>query len=141
MLLAVSIALAFFGRVVSVTDGDTIAVMNGGKAETVRLEGIDCPERKQPFTTQARQTTSALIFGKDVVVEVTGTDRYGRTLGRISVDGLDVNLELVKRGMAWHFKRYSNERTLADAEVVARSIRVGLWADPKPIPPWEWRHR
>lgn len=141
MLLGLALALAFFGRVVSVTDGDTIAVMNGGRAETVRLEGIDCPERNQPFSVQARRATSSLVFGKDVVVQVTGTDRYGRTLGRVSVNGLDVSLELVRRGMAWHFKRYSTERALADAEMVARATRVGLWADPKPTPPWSWRRR
>lgn len=139
MIGVLALALAFFGRVVSVTDGDTIAVMNGGRAETVRLEGVDCPERKQPFSAQAKKATSDLVFGKDVVVEVTGKDRYGRTLGRVSVNGTDLSLELVRLGMAWHFKRYSTERGLSEAEVAARTAKVGLWGDARPIPPWEWR--
>ena len=69
----------------------------------------------------------------------TSTDNFGRLLGRVSVGGLDVNLELVRRGLAWHYKRYSIDPALADAETAARARRAGLWVDPAPVPPWAYR--
>lgn len=130
---------SFAGKVVGIADGDTISVMHNGRAERVRLEGIDCPESGQPFSRRAKETTSELVFGRVVVVEDRGRDRYGRTLGRVFVNGLDVSRELVRRGMAWHFKRYSSERGLADLEREARADRRGLWAEAAAVPPWEWR--
>jgi endonuclease YncB( thermonuclease family) len=105
------------------------------------LEGIDCPEKRggQPYCDKAKQALSQLIFGKEVLVKSISTDRYGRTLGRVFVDGVDVNRELVARGLAWHYVKYSDDETLADAERAARQQRHGLWADPEPIPPWDWR--
>jgi len=129
----------FSGRVVGVSDGDTISVMRDGRAVKVRLEGIDCPEGGQDFGQRAKQQTSALVFGKDVLVEVRDHDRYGRTVGRVYVGGNDVSLTLVQAGMAWHYKAYSSEATLAVAEEQARSAKRGLWGDPGAIPPWEYR--
>jgi endonuclease YncB( thermonuclease family) len=103
------------------------------------LEGIDCPEQGQDFGTRAKQFTSALVFGKDVEVKEYYPDRYGRMVARILVGGQDVSLELVKAGLAWHFKRYSSDPVLAEAEVEARRARVGLWSMPGAVPPWEWR--
>lgn len=131
----------YTGKCVGVTDGDSIFVMIDGKQEEIRLEGIDCPEYGQAFCTRAKQFTSSLIFGKQLkVVEVT-TDNYGRMIGRVYVGETDVSLELVRAGLAWHYKKYSKETLLSDAEVVARRNRTGLWSDHNPIPPWSYRHR
>ena len=132
-------AADFTGRCVGVTDGDTISVMRDGKAVKVRLEGIDCPERKQDFGTKAKQATSDLVFGKDVRVVDNGTDRYKRTIGRVFVGETDVNLELVRAGLAWHYKAYSSEAALAKAEAGARTAQRGLWTAPSPTAPWDFR--
>jgi endonuclease YncB( thermonuclease family) len=120
-------------------DGDTISVMHDGRAERVRLEGIDCPEDGHPFGKAAKQATSGLVFGHEVRVHAVGHDRYGRTIGRVYVGDIDVNLQVVRLGLAWHFKRYSSEEALAHAESDARTARRGLWSDPHALPPWEWR--
>lgn len=128
------------GRVVAVHDGDTLTVLTAEKEQVkVRLEGIDAPELKQDFGNRARQELSALVFNKQVTVKVTGRDRYQRTLGRVFCDGLDVNLDLVKRGMAWRFDQYSKEAALGDAQAAARRAKTGLWSKANPVPPWEWR--
>ena len=129
----------FSGRCVGVHDGDTISVMKAGKAVKIRLEGIDCPELGQDFGTRAKQFTSALVFGKDVQVKEYNLDRYGRMVARIYVEGKDVCLELVKAGLAWHYKHYSSDPVLAEAEVEARRAKRGLWSMPNPLPPWEYR--
>jgi len=130
----------FAGKVVGVTDGDTVSVMRNGRAVTVRLDGIDCPERGQDFGQRATRFTSELVFGKEATIDVADVDRYGRLVGRAYVSGTDVSLAIVRAGLAWHYKQYSNDRALEDAEVDARSRRVGLWSYANPIPPWEYRH-
>lgn len=128
------------GRVVAIHDGDTLTVLTAAKEQVkVRLEGIDAPELKQDFGSRARQELSSLVFNKQVTVKVTGHDRYQRTLGRIFYGDLDVNLELVKRGMAWRFDQYSKEPALGEAQTAAKRAKRGLWAGGNPIPPWEWR--
>jgi micrococcal nuclease len=129
----------FTGLVARVVDGDTIAVMRGNEPVKVRLEGIDAPETGQPFGTKAKQALSGKIFGQIVMIKVTGKDRYGRTLGVVWLGSRDINLELVAEGWAWHFKRYSKDKALADAEKDARAKKSGLWADAHPIAPWDWR--
>ena len=129
----------FSGRVVGVSDGDTISVMRDGRAVRVRLEGIDCPENGQPFGRAAKKATSELVSGRDVSVADHGLDRYGRTIGRIFIGHADLSLELVRLGMAWHFLRYSGDPALARAEEEARKAKRGLWVDADPLPPWEWR--
>jgi endonuclease YncB( thermonuclease family) len=133
---AASAAETFSGRVVGVTDGDTITVLRGRDPVRVRLEGIDCPERGQDFATRARQATSDLVYARPVRVEV---DRYGRVVGRVFVGDIDLSLALVEAGMAWHFKRYSDEAVLTAAESQARVAGIGLWKHANPIPPWEFR--
>jgi endonuclease YncB( thermonuclease family) len=128
----------FAGRVVGVTDGDTISVMRDGRSVRVRLEGIDCPERGQDFGQRAKQFTSEMAFGKDAVVDVRDVDRYGR-LARVTVDGEDVSLALVRAGLAWHYTRYSRDLELAEAEIAAKSAQLGLWSRSAPTPPWEFR--
>jgi endonuclease YncB( thermonuclease family) len=135
------------GRVVAIADGDTVTVLDESNTQyKIRLTGIDAPEKKQPFGSKSKEHLSSLIFNKQVTVEFSKKDRYGRTIGKITVDGVDANLEQVKAGMAWHYKQYQKEQSVGDrsayakAEEVARVENHGLWVDPEPIPPWEWRH-
>lgn len=131
---------SFSGKVVGVTDGDTINVMHDGKAEKIRLNGIDCPESHQDFGNKAKQFASGLVFGKVVTVEVKDIDKYGRTVGEVLLsDGRSLNRELVKAGYAWWYKKYSNDNSLGGLEIEARNAKRGLWADPKPIAPWDFR--
>ncbi|WP_447983837.1 thermonuclease family protein [Nitrospira sp. Nam74] len=135
-------AADFTGRVVGVSDGDTISVMHDGKAEKIRLNGIDCPEKRQAFGERAKQFTSKLAFGNDVTVRVSGHDKYRRTIGDVILsDGRTLNKELVRAGLAWWYEKYSKDTTLRDLEAEARAARRGLWVYPDPVPPWEWRHR
>jgi endonuclease YncB( thermonuclease family) len=147
LLLAVAATAfeSFSGRCVGVLDGDSLKVLDGGHTFEVRLEGIDAPEKGQAFGDRAKQTLSDLVYGKDVRVAGKTTDSYGRLVARVFVElpaaaPLDVNLEMVRRGMAWHYTRYSSERALADAEATARARRTGLWADPHAVAPWTFRH-
>jgi endonuclease YncB( thermonuclease family) len=131
----------FTAKVVVVADGDTISVLRDGRAFTIRLHGIDCPEDGQDFSARAKQFTSSKAFGKTATIEPRDIDRYGRTVAQVQVEGEDLGLALVRAGLAWHFKRYSNEPELAQAEIAAREARMGLWSHAKPIPPWEYRRR
>ena len=128
-------------KVVGVTDGDTVRVLIDSREVRVRLEGIDAPESKQPYGTQSKTALSELVFGKDVRLVVSGKDRYGRTLGTLFVGEQNVNLQMVRDGMAWHYKRFNHDETMAGAEREAREGRKGLWQDASPIAPWEWRRR
>jgi micrococcal nuclease len=131
------------GQAVAITDGDSFRLLVGDERIRVHLDGIDCPELRgsQPYGNQATQALSDLILDKEVSVKSIGTDYYGRTLGRVFVDGVDVNRELVARGLAWHYVEYSDDESLAAAESEARATKAGLWGDPEPIPPWDWRRR
>lgn len=131
---------SFQAGCVGVSDGDTIKVLRNNSEIKIRLEGIDCPELHQAFSRKAKQFTSAMVFGKTVTINVKTTDKYGRTVARVIINGKDVSLELVKAGLAWHFKRYSSDPVLAKAEEEARAKKIGLWANRNPLPPWEWRH-
>lgn len=127
-------------RVVGVTDGDSITCLTPGKQQVkVRLNAIDAPERGQPFANKSKQALSDMVFGKDVEVEELGTDRYKRTIGQVMVGGLDVNHEMVAKGMAWHYGKYDDSRALREAEQSARTAKLGVWADLHAMPPWEWR--
>src|SRR5262249_4765037 len=130
----------FKGRVVGVTDGDTIAVLRDDHATTVRLVGIDAPEKGQAYGQRAKQFAASLAFGQTVTVRASGRDRYGRLLGEVILpDGRSLNQELVRAGFAWWFRKYSRDLTLAHLEEEAREGRRGLWADPSPEPPWTYR--
>ena len=128
------------GRVISVTDGDTITVLDGGYRQTkVRLSGIDAPEKNQPFGTRSRQSLAELIVGREVLVEWDKRDRYGRILGRVMAEGEEINLRMVREGMAWHYTAFSKSEELRMAEEAAREGRLGLWSDPTPVAPWDFR--
>jgi len=135
------------GRVVGVSDGDTIMLLDAtNQQHKIRLAGIDCPEKSQPFGQAAKQSMSDQVYGRQVNVETGKQDRYGRNIGKVLVDGVDANLVQIRRGLAWHYKKYQNEQPLDDrlaysrAEETARASRIGLWSEVDPVPPWDWRH-
>lgn len=127
-------------RIVRILDGDTVEALLEDKTRLrVRLEAIDAPERGQAFSARSSETLAELVFGKDVKIDQTGKDRYGRTLAWLHVDGKNVNEEMVRNGLAWHYRRYSKSPALQAIEDEAKMARRGLWADESPVPPWEFR--
>jgi endonuclease YncB( thermonuclease family) len=129
----------FQGSVARIVDGDSLIVRYQQQNIRVRLKEIDAPERKQPFGKQSQSSLTAICANKVARVEWTEKDRNGRTLGRVWCAGIDANAEQVRRGMAWVFDRYMKDRSLYPLQDQARAARRGLWADPTPLPPWEWR--
>ena len=134
------------GSVVAIADGDTITILDSANTQhRIRLAGIDAPESHQAFGEQSRLGLSEMIFGKDVSVTYQKIDQYGRLVGKITLDGEDINLEQVKAGMAWHYKFYEDEQTPEDrelyarAEAEARAARRGLWQDANPVEPYQFR--
>lgn len=130
----------YTGKVVTVSDGDTIRVMHQGGQLKIRLAEIDAPEKSQAYGMRSKQSLSDMVYGKEVRVVQQDQDRYGRIVGRVYQGSIDVNAEQVKRGMAWVYVRYANDPTLFPMERAARSARRGLWADPHPQAPWDYRH-
>ena len=135
-------ARSWTGKCVGVTDGDTIRVLHDGREEKIRLSGIDAPEKAQALGQRAKQATSALVFGQVVTVVRHDTDRYGRTVADVvTAEGRNVNRELVSAGMAWWYRQYApGDRDLEQREAAARAAKRGLWADPSPVAPWDYRH-
>lgn len=129
-------------RVIGMADGDTFTAMKGQEKVRVRLEGIDCPERGQPYGNRARKILGEMVFGNMVRLEEHGKDRYGRILAVVWLDdGRCVNEEMLHLGLAWHYKRYNQDPRWAGLEEEARQARRGLWADMHPVAPWEWRSK
>lgn len=149
MLWAVAAAAdTYTARVVAVTDGDTIKVLDSQTQQhKIRLAGIDAPEKSQPFGHRSKQHLSDLVFGKQVTLDCNKIDRYRREICVVLVDGKDANLGQVAAGLAWWYRKYAKEQSAQQrvdyeaAEDSARSGRLGLWIEPDPMPPWEWRHR
>jgi len=133
----------FQGKVIGIKDGDTFEVLYDSIPERVRLAAIDCPEKSQPFGKNARQYASELCFGKMVMVTSNGKrDRYKRVVGTITTaEGVNINEELIRAGLAWHYDQYSDNKELSVIEEQARQARRGLWADNEPIAPWDWRKK
>ena len=128
------------GKVIKIADGDTLTLLTSSNEQVkIRLAGIDTPERKQPFGNKAKQALANLAFQKQALIEVEAKDRYGRTVGVVFVDGLNVNAELVNQGMAWVYRKYTGDKRLYALESEAKQAKRGLWIDENPIPPWEWR--
>lgn len=135
------------GKVIRVADGDTLTILiEPIKLDMpIRLSGIDAPEKGMPFGQVSKKSLSDLTFGKQATVEWGKKDKYGRLVGKIRIDGQDVNIEQLRRGLAWHFKEYENEQSDEDrtaysqAEDKARLAGAGLWQDKKPEAPWVWR--
>jgi endonuclease YncB( thermonuclease family) len=131
------------GKVVSVADGDTITIienLDNGRFK-IRLYGIDAPEKKQDFGQRAKQHLSSLIFNKVVKIKFTEIDRYGRIVGKIFLNDIEINIEMLKAGMAWHYSRYDQTSTYITAEKQARKSGIGLWSMKNPIPPWNFRRK
>lgn len=151
LLLIISVGVnadTLIGKVVKITDGDTLVVLDAGNVQyKIRLAGIDAPETSQPFGQRSKEALSGLVAGQQVEVDWHQRDRYHRIVGKVSAQGRDVNLAQVRAGMAWWYRQYAHEQSLVDqglyaaAETKARWGRVGLWVDKDPIPPWEWRKR
>lgn len=130
----------FEGRVVGVSDGDTITVLSKGKLRVrVRLAEIDAPESSQDFGSRAKQVLSDACFGKTAKVTSAKTDRYGRVVGRVYCDGLDAQEHLLRNGMAWVYDSYVQDRSLYSFQEEAKAARRGLWAHTNSVPPWEFR--
>ncbi len=149
--LLVCLSIATFadtltGKVVKITDGDTLYVLDSNyKQHKIRLAGIDAPERKQAYGLAFRKHLASIVAGPQVTVEYQKRDRYGRIVGKVWINGVDACLEQVKAGFAWHYKKYQHEQSLedqrlyAEAEIRAREDRLGLWRENNPNPPWEYR--
>jgi micrococcal nuclease len=130
------------GKVVGVSDGDTLTVLVDGRRQVkVRLHGIDAPESHQAYGSRAKQFTSEAAFGQAVRVQVQDTDRYGRSVALVFLhDGQSLNQALLRAGMAWWYRQYApNDRTFQALEEEARRARRGLWSEPDPVPPWSFR--
>jgi endonuclease YncB( thermonuclease family) len=168
LLLLPALALAapqpniLLGRVVSVADGDTVTVLDSNNVQhKIRLAGIDAPEKSQPFGDRSKQSLSRAVMGKEVKVLWSKQDRYGRLVGTVWVtpvshpcthtgepcpQTLDVGRAQLTVGLAWHFKKYENEQSEEDRlayafdEQEARARKAGLWSEPDPVAPWDWRH-
>lgn len=125
--------------VVKIADGDTLTILDQRQQIKVRLANIDAPERKQAFGTRSQQSLAALCFRKTVTVQVQTIDRYGRTVAVVTCDGVEANRAQVERGMAWVYTRYNKDPALHALQSSARESKRGLWVDPEPIPPWEFR--
>ncbi len=128
-------------QVIGVKDGDTIELLIDNKPVVIRFAHIDCPEKKQPFGQKAKQFVSEMCFAKSIsLIHNNEFDRNKRLIAEVILeDGTNLNKELVKKGLAWHFKRYSDDKSYSDLEKEAREFKVGLWADANPIAPWIWR--
>jgi len=127
------------GKVVSISDGDTIKVLLDQTQHKIRLDHIDAPESHQDFGTKAKHVLGDKIHGREVKVVWKARDKYGRILGVVYLDERNINLEMVREGFAWHFVKYSKDVEYAKAEKEAREKKLGLWAMPNPIPPWDFR--
>ena len=141
------LAATIEGRVVGVSDGDTITVLDSTKTQhKIRLAGIDAPESRQAFGQTSKKHLSDLVFGKEVTLDCGKTDKYRREVCVVLVNGQDANLVQVKAGMAWWYRKYQKEQSAVQrssyegAETAAKAGRIGLWQETDPVPPWEWRH-
>lgn len=140
------VQLVIEGKVIRVHDGDTVTVIDqDNKKLNIRLQGIDAPELKQVTGSLSQQNLSRMVLGKQVTIFWTKIDKYRRTVGTIMLNGRDINIEQVKEGLAWHFKKYEDEqtaddrRTYAAAEQSARAAKLGLWKDQTALAPGDWR--
>jgi len=138
-----SLCLGWSGKVVKVADGDTITVLHDGEQERIRLYGIDAPEKDQAFGQKSKEFTASLVAGREVDVQRKDTDRYGRTVALVTVNGRSLNESLVQEGYAWVYRQYCKESFCSSwlqEESTAKSGKIGMWSDSHIIPPWEFRH-
>ena len=127
------------GIVTKVYDGDTLTLQNNNGVYKIRLAGIDAPEKRQAYGSKAQEYLYRMVKDKFVYVVVQDKDRYGRYVGKIMVNDIDANAEMLRAGFAWHYKKYDNNPVYSRIEMEARKSKVGLWSDKNPIPPWVYR--
>ncbi len=144
ILLAISVSLTgaeIAGTAIKIIDGDTVSIQEtSGNTYRIRLYEIDAPEKRQPYGLAAKLYLAIAISGKTVTVLPRGNDQYGRMIGEIIFEEKNINSELVRNGLAWHYRAYApNDRILAENEISVRTAKIGLWNDPQPIPPWNYR--
>jgi micrococcal nuclease len=143
LLSSPALSQTITGRVVKVADGDTITILNSHKQKTkIRLYGIDTPESGQAYGIKAKKFTSSLVAGEIVSVKVYDTDRYGRSVGVVFAGSTNVNQEVISNGYAWQYKKYCKASFCRDWSILedhAKTARIGLWSEAKPIPPWQYR--
>lgn len=140
--------LALTGKVVSISDGDTISIIDSGNVRhNIRLAGIDAPEKSQKYGSASKDNLSKLVYMRTVSIEDKKRDKYGRIVGKVILDDVDVCLSQISSGLAWHYVKYANEQSTKDrqaysqAEIKARKKMIGLWGDPSPTPPWDFRNK
>jgi len=144
LVLLPALSWAWSGKVIGIADGDTISVLRDKEQVRIRLYGIDCPERGQAFSKKAKQFTSKMVFGKTVEVDHIDTDRYGRIVALVRLDGLLINAALVQEGLAWVYNFYCHLPFCEEwfvLQLKAKDAKRGLWNDRNPIPPWEYRRQ
>jgi micrococcal nuclease len=127
-------------RVIKIVDGDTFDVLTqSNEVIRIRMNGIDCPERRQDYYQVCKDALSNYIFGCDVQLTVHGKDRYKRTIADVFYHNKNINLLMIRNGFAWHYKKYSSDAEMAKAEVKARGEGIGLWKIKQPVAPWDFR--
>jgi micrococcal nuclease len=140
LLFPLTLALpAHSAEVIRIADGDTLTVLEGRRQVKIRLANIDAPERRQSYGNRSRQSLAALCFRKEATYEVQDIDRYGRTVAVVTCNGVNANRHQVQTGMAHVYTRYNKDRDLPALQEQAKASKRGLWADPEPVPPWEFR--
>lgn len=130
------------GKVVGVSDADTITVLQNKQQHKIRLYGVDCPESGQAFDNKAKQFTANMVFGKDVAVTVYDNDRYQRSVGVVRIGGTTLNEALLKNGLAWHYEKYCKESFCTEWKSLqqhAQDDEIGLWGSKNQVAPWDWR--
>lgn len=141
-LVALILCLPVFAnayQVIGISEGDTMTLKVDGQSLKIRLSNIDAPEKKQPFGQKSKKSLSDLCWGKDAQYKAQTIDRYQRTVAVVTFDGLYVNREQVRRGMAWVYTKYNQDPSNPAIEEVARERKIGIWSDASPVPPWDWR--
>lgn len=129
----------FSAKVIAVLDGDTVQVLRDGHPVKVRIAGIDAPEKDQEYGMTSRRFLSDLVLHKQVQVSTRAVDDYGRLVAQIDVGTLNVEQEMVQRGLAWEYSRFHSDKKLIGLQNEAKSAQRGLWAQPYPVPPEKWR--
>jgi endonuclease YncB( thermonuclease family) len=131
----------FTVKVVGISDGDTFKGLTNSNAQIkFRIQGIDAPEMKQPYSQRSKQLLSDLIFDKTVKIRIKEIDHYGRIVAYVfTPDGKDVSAEMLKAGMAWHYKTYDTSEEYSKLEKTARDNKIGLWEVANPTAPWDYR--
>jgi len=141
LFLAFNVAQAetFSAKIIVVIDGDTVVIRRAGGLVKIRLAEIDAPEKAQTFGVASKQSLSEMVLGKQVTVVSQAIDKYGRLVAHLGINGLDVNAEQIRRGMAWEYSNFHSNKTLIGLQTEARNAALGLWVQRNPIPPWVWR--